>query len=128
MEHGLEKAATSYLVSAYLGYASWGAKFKASGLMKEFPALQGMKAMITVRVAGLSGYQTNITATDTSTGSTRTSTGQLMDLATVMKASQAISGEIVMDRLLGQLTRILMENVGAEKTVLNSQLIYPCRR
>ena len=37
-----------------------------------------------------------------------------MDLATVMKASQAISGEIMLDKLLANLMKILIENTGAQ--------------
>ena len=37
-----------------------------------------------------------------------------MDLATVIKASQAISGEIVLEKLLATLMKILIENAGAQ--------------
>jgi len=36
------------------------------------------------------------------------------DLAAVLKASQAISSEIELDRLLGSLMQILIENAGAQ--------------
>ncbi|MDD5169313.1 MAG: sigma 54-interacting transcriptional regulator, partial [Syntrophales bacterium] len=38
-----------------------------------------------------------------------------LDLATVMKASQAISGEIELERLLSALMRFVVENTGAER-------------
>ena len=41
-----------------------------------------------------------------------------LDLATVLKASQAIAGEIVLERLLVKLMDIIMENAGAESVVL----------
>jgi len=40
------------------------------------------------------------------------------DVVSVMKASQAISGEIVLDRLLDNLMKILIENAGANKGFL----------
>jgi len=40
------------------------------------------------------------------------------DIVSVMKASQAISGEIVLDRLLNNLMNIMIENVGADKGFL----------
>jgi len=40
--------------------------------------------------------------------------GYLLDLATIMKASQAISSEIVLDQLLATLMKILIENAGAQ--------------
>ncbi|MFC1886405.1 AAA family ATPase, partial [Thermodesulfobacteriota bacterium] len=39
---------------------------------------------------------------------------RILDLSTMMKASQAISGEIVLDKLLTTLMRIVIENVGAQ--------------
>src|SRR5262249_43060561 len=41
-----------------------------------------------------------------------------LDLGSVLKASQAISGEILLDRLLDALMRILLENAGARRGVL----------
>jgi len=41
-----------------------------------------------------------------------------LDLGAIMKASRAISGEIVMDKLLGNLIEVLMENTGATKAML----------
>ncbi len=41
-----------------------------------------------------------------------------LDLASVMKASQAISSEITSDRLLDQLMEIVLENAGAQKGLL----------
>ncbi len=40
--------------------------------------------------------------------------GEALDFASVMKASQAISGEIVLDKLLASLMKILIENAGAQ--------------
>ena len=44
--------------------------------------------------------------------------GDTLDLATVMKASQAISGEIVLSKLLERLMKIAIENAGAQKGFL----------
>ncbi|MEZ4452041.1 MAG: AAA family ATPase [Nannocystaceae bacterium] len=45
-------------------------------------------------------------------------TGKSLDLATVIKATQALSSEIVLDRLLTNLLRIVMENAGARRCFL----------
>ena len=54
--------------------------------------------------------------------STGTSTGPVkseqLDLASVMKASQVISGEIEIGKLLSHMMRIILENAGAEKGCL----------
>jgi C4-dicarboxylate-specific signal transduction histidine kinase len=49
---------------------------------------------------------------------TVTSQAGVLDLSTVMKASQAISSEIVLDRLLKKLMRIVIENAGAQRGFL----------
>jgi hypothetical protein len=41
-----------------------------------------------------------------------------LDFTSVMKASQTISSEIVIERLLDKLMKIIMENAGAQKGVL----------
>lgn len=40
---------------------------------------------------------------------------EALDLATVMKAAPAISSEIVLDKLLGKLLKIILENAGAQR-------------
>lgn len=46
--------------------------------------------------------------------STPESASDLLDLATVIKASQALSGEIVLGKLLSKLMTIVLENAGAQ--------------
>ncbi len=47
--------------------------------------------------------------------STTTSASEILDLATVLKAAQAISSEIVLERLLENLLHIILENAAAQK-------------
>ncbi len=54
-----------------------------------------------------------LTAHRTST-STSTST-EVLDFATVLKAAEAIAGELVLEKLLDRLLHIILENVGAQK-------------
>src|SRR5262249_21416440 len=44
--------------------------------------------------------------------------GEMLDMMTVIKAAQAISGEIVLDTLLTRLMQIVLENAGAQKGLL----------
>ena len=60
-----------------------------------------------------SNYPTETRRTSTRKNSASHS-GELLDLATIMKASQAISSEIVLDKLLANLMKILIENAGAQ--------------
>ena len=45
-------------------------------------------------------------------------TGKSLDVGTVIKATQALSGEIVLDRLLDTLIQVVMENAGARRCFL----------
>ena len=93
-----------YLEKALHAYDIWGAGGKAADLRIE----HGISA---ARAA-----QESVTASSTTSGGTERS--DALDLATVLKASQAISGEIVLDRLLATLLDIIVENAGAESAVL----------
>jgi hypothetical protein len=54
---------------------------------------------------------------------TTTGSESNLDITTVMKASQAISGEIMLDKLMSSLMKILIESAGAQRgyLILSSQ-------
>ncbi|MBW4681165.1 MAG: AAA family ATPase [Microcoleus vaginatus WJT46-NPBG5] len=109
LELGREEIAQSYMTKAHYCYIRWGAKAKVEDLELRYPHF--ISRMFATN-------KTNIQATTiTVSGSARSSVAAL-DLSTVMKASQAISGEIVLDKLLAQLMKILVENAGAQKGFL----------
>ncbi|KPA19749.1 multi-sensor signal transduction multi-kinase [Candidatus Magnetomorum sp. HK-1] len=49
---------------------------------------------------------------------TSTTSSAVFDIATIMKAAQAISTEIILDRLLERLMKVIIENAGAQKGFL----------
>ncbi len=108
LSQGKPKYAKVHLHDAYYGYQNWGANRKVKDLENQYPELQNL---LTVKKHKIDPQTTSI-STD------RTSNSQSLDLATVIKASQAISSEIVLDKLLSKLMKILIENAGAEKGVL----------
>ncbi|MBE9187508.1 AAA family ATPase [Microcoleus sp. LEGE 07076] len=103
---GKEKIAKVYMSEAHYGYQRWGAKRKVKDLEEKYPQL----------LTKSSSPAKSITATSTTTTSTLTGikSGEALDLATIIKASQAISGEIVLDKLLANLMKILIQNAGAQ--------------
>ncbi len=107
---GKETIAQLYMQKAHYAYQVWGAQQKVKDLEAKYPQL----------ITGISiNSKIKSTAnpiTTTATSHFRTSTS--LDLATVMKAAQAISGEIVLSNLLSQLMKIAIENAGAEKVFL----------
>ncbi|HMA10815.1 MAG TPA: diguanylate cyclase, partial [Steroidobacteraceae bacterium] len=80
---------------------SWGAPSRIAALRQSFG----------LRDRGESG-----TAGSTTRGTEQR--GDVLDLATLLKASQVLSGEIVLDRLLAKLLEIILENAGGDRAVL----------
>ncbi|MEG4799247.1 AAA family ATPase [Microcoleus sp. ARI1-B5] len=102
---GKKRVAQVYMQEAYYAYTRWGALTKVKDLETKYPQLLTK-----------SSSRPNITSTHTTNTSTATGSqsASALDLATVMKASQAISGEIVLDKLLASLMKILIQNAGAQ--------------
>ncbi|MBD2014214.1 AAA family ATPase [Microcoleus sp. FACHB-53] len=95
----------AYIQEARYSYLKWGATRKVMDLEENYPQLLA---------ATKSGIQNGRSISI----STNPSSGEALDLATVMKATQAISCEIVLDKLLESLMKILIENAGAQKGFL----------
>lgn len=109
LQRGKLTHAKAYLSDASRGYAQWGAVAKVKQLNGKYRLLLGDL------------FETNRTGSfhDASTStSTSTSQGSGLDMLTVIKASQTISRELKLGRLLEQLTRIVLENAGAERGFL----------
>ena len=103
LERGRLKIAQTYMKEAHYAYTRWGAKAKVKDLQTKYPQLLS-KSSVTK----------HITSTTTSDPTNGSKSGEVLDLATVMQASQAIGSEIVLDRLLTSLMHILIENAGAQ--------------
>jgi predicted ATPase/signal transduction histidine kinase/tRNA A-37 threonylcarbamoyl transferase component Bud32 len=105
-----------YLRDARYAYDLWGAKRKVDELEAEFPDVFGGSSL----AASLSAVTTTVAAhaTTTTTTTTRMSGTDRLDLASVLKASQAISGEIALADLLRTMVRIVIENAGAQLGVI----------
>ncbi|MEG4007225.1 AAA family ATPase [Microcoleus sp. Pol11C1] len=116
---GKEKVAAGYMQEAYYCYAKWGAKAKVADLEQRYPQL-----LAPILQQSRSGFSTNetifalgtLTSTSSATGSSSASLA--LDLAAIFKASQAISSEIELSKLLSSLLSIVIENAGADKCVL----------
>ncbi|HEY9623204.1 MAG TPA: AAA family ATPase [Crinalium sp.] len=121
---GKEKFAASYMQDAYYGYARWGAKAKVQDLECRYPKLlapilqqqhTALSATETVfALESLPAFQVSGTQSSSSTNNISAT----LDLATVLKASQTVSSEIQLDRLLATLLHTVLENAGADKGVL----------
>jgi len=106
---GQDKIAQVYMQDARYCYLRWGATAKVNDLDTRYPQLLQRKP------SNRGTLSTKISTPPTTTGS---STSSELDLTTVMKASQTLSEEIVLDKLLAKLMRIIIENAGAQKGFL----------
>jgi class 3 adenylate cyclase len=96
---GRRKAAEGYLLAARALYDSWGAARKVALLDEEFRQhLRGLPA----RGESPDGAEAAVEP-------------ELLDLASVMKASQAISGELLLEQLWATTMRIMLENAGGQR-------------
>lgn len=107
LERGKEEFAQLYMRKAHQGYQIWGAKRKVEDLEETYPHWFSSDR------AGKK--PTTIT---TASGTTSNHLLETLDLATVMKASQALSSEIFLEKLIGKLMQIAIENAGAQKGFL----------
>jgi GAF domain-containing protein len=103
-----DKLTRSYAEEARYLYAKWGANAKAEAMVAEFPFLAILPEPS--RVVPIDNART--------TDSLAIEKSSTLDLATVVKAAQALSGEIDLRRLLQKLLRFALENAGATRGAL----------
>ncbi|WP_420840310.1 trifunctional serine/threonine-protein kinase/ATP-binding protein/sensor histidine kinase [Argonema galeatum] len=96
----------AYLTKAYYAYIRWGATAKVKNLESKHLHLVAQ----TRTPKTVSFDITRVTTTTSSSGFNSS-----LDLATFIKASQAITSEIILERLLIKLIKILLENAAAQK-------------
>ena len=96
---GYEKIATTYVRDARYCYLRWGADAKVRQLDQLYPQIRAEKAI------------------SDATATIHTPVGQL-ELATVIRVSEAVSSEIVLERLVDTIMRTALEHAGAERGLL----------
>ncbi len=111
LSNGQDNLARFYLIESYYGYVRWGAKAKVRDLEKRYP-------QFITKVIERNTQNMPMDATVTALSTTNSGGWQLLDLPTVIKANQAISREIILEKLLESLMKIIIENVGARKGIL----------
>lgn len=95
-----------YLKEAHYAYQRWGAVAKVRDLETRYSEFFLSTKSSTLTIS-------NTSSRDTSSGST-----ELLDIATVIKSTNALSSEIVLEKLLANLMNILIENAGAGRGIL----------
>src|SRR5690606_8149774 len=101
LARGKEINARMHLEQAHARYGEWGADGKVAQMEALYPAL----------LARVSGRKRSIHPLD---GAQE----RQVDVQTVIRASQTLSSEIHLDKLLARLMHLLIENAGAQKGAL----------
>ncbi|WP_445634110.1 histidine kinase [Nostoc sp. DSM 114161] len=112
---GKETIAQTYMTNAYYAYLHWGAMAKVKDLQARYPQLIMQRREVDFRetLPSIQKSDANNKELTQIHPTIIEDTGNL-DLMTVMKASQALSGEIVLSKLLAKLMQIVLENAGAQ--------------
>ncbi|MDJ1184888.1 AAA family ATPase [Roseofilum casamattae] len=97
------KIARTYLQETRYAYQNWGAIAKVEQLDREYREFLSLGSSSSTKSA--------VNTTRTLTGG---KSGSSLDIATAIKANQAISGEIVLEKLLVSLMEIILQNAGAQ--------------
>src|SRR6185503_12038354 len=95
------------MVEAHHGYLRWGATAKASALVERHPDMLAVEGPVKARP--------DAETTATITGN---DTVWRIDTAAMVRVAQAIIGEMVFEKLLERVMRIVVENAGADRGVL----------
>ncbi|MEG4487899.1 AAA family ATPase [Microcoleus sp. D2_18a_B4] len=110
---GRQKVARTYLIDAYYAYIRWGAQAKVKDLEERHAEL--LAPVVGRKNSLTSGGDEMIVQTRNTVTSTNLGAAQALDLSTIIKASQVLSGKVHLDELLSNLMLVLLENAGAEK-------------
>ncbi|MEG4966540.1 AAA family ATPase [Microcoleus sp. B6-A1] len=123
LEWGKQKLAKPYLIDAYYAYAKWGAKAKIDHLEQRYPELLAV-ILQQERTRQNPTETTHTSSSESSLSNTNrtiigsTSSLELVDLPTVIKAFQALSSEIELEQLLTTLMQVVVQNAGAQTGAL----------
>lgn len=108
LARGQTKNARAYMTDAHYGYLRWGAAVKVAQIERKYPNLLPTPEEEDAKVKSLHG----------TTASSMSTVRKLLDLTTAVRATQALSTEIVLDKLVQRLMRIVLAHAGAQRGFL----------
>tara|TARA_R110001599_G_scaffold53443_3_gene149256 strand:- start:568 stop:2364 length:1797 start_codon:yes stop_codon:yes gene_type:complete len=114
-KHGYERFANLHAEMSYSLYGEWGCMPKLKNMALRFPFLSSDSDINHHEMTGTrhSSRHTENLLSRTLSSSSGLSRGDL-DLASVMKSAQAISGELALDNLVAKFMDVILENTGAQ--------------
>jgi len=122
---GRDKIANHYLQDAYYAYERWGATAKMKALLQEHPQLYRFvlqqdysASTLSTKITLSHGNPKTKVTVNQSTFTHPAHSNDMLDLGTVLKATQVLSGQICLPQLLEQLMSLALENAGAQQGYL----------
>ncbi len=115
---GQERFARTYLADAHYGYGRWGCPPMTEKLEREYPELLRRAYAADAPDAEADSGAIVGSPSQASNGDSSGETGSSLDIDSIMKASQTLSGEINLEKLLSKVLNIAIENAGAQRGVL----------
>ncbi|WP_373542399.1 AAA family ATPase [Chamaesiphon sp.] len=119
LDWGKSAIAQTYAIEAYYCYGRWGATAKVNQLIARYPQL--LASVLNVPVARRPQEDAGDDDSDIDTTIVFKSiagSADILDLPTLLRASQTISEQIGLDRLIAKFLEIVIANAGADKCVL----------
>jgi diguanylate cyclase (GGDEF)-like protein/PAS domain S-box-containing protein len=115
LELGVKKIAILHMTEAHYGYKMWGAIRKVQHLEKKYPHL--LPIALEKEISQFeSARDKQLVYTLKEKSQTEINRG-IFDIMTFIKASQTLSSEIFLERLLKKMMHIVLENAGAGKGI-----------
>ncbi|MFC2140751.1 diguanylate cyclase [Acidobacteriota bacterium] len=115
LDLGVKKIAILHMTEAHYGYKMWGAVRKVQDLEKKYPHL--LPIALEKEISRLEpAKEKQLVYTLKEKDQAKTDRG-IFDIMTFIKASQALTSEIFLEKLLKKMMHIVLENAGAEKGI-----------
>ncbi|MDJ1184675.1 trifunctional serine/threonine-protein kinase/ATP-binding protein/sensor histidine kinase [Roseofilum casamattae] len=116
LEQGMAEVAQVYIRDAYYAYERWGANTKIEDLEQRYS--QFISPIIDREDRRLSADRTITENTSLDRESSSSGSSLFLDLSSVIKTSQALSGEVNLPQLVTKLIQVAIQNAGATKGAL----------
>ncbi|WP_437327213.1 protein kinase domain-containing protein [Sorangium sp. So ce381] len=115
---GLLRGARAFMTDAYHAYLLWGATAKVESLARAAPHLVPPDGgLLGPRSVTSSSSSSSRSGRAQTTSTTRLSTS-ILDVEAVIRAAQALAGEVVLESVVSRLMEIVIKNSGAQKGAL----------
>ena len=108
--------ASYHLRESYTAFKEWGAIQKVRDLELQYTDLENLKKEQQLLKKGNDCHESSFIKNEIS--ELKTNKSDMLDMHTIIKASQTISMEIHLDKLLTSMMKIIIENTGAQKGYL----------